>query len=332
MLVGLEQANPQSLFACMHPMTKTIKADTYLFRENDRSRELYIIQSGKVKIFRTIGKREVEIAVLSKGAVLGEMSLIDGKPRSASAKAIVDCSVVIIDADTFHTKVRGVPPWFMTIIRMVSQKIRGANRHLERMQFDRRGINVILALQYFFYQSAGASGETEYELDLAAAKSRLSQLLSVSQHRIAYILDFLQLHNLVTVADDRLRCVDIAELDEYCAFLRKLVRKSFDKIQPVDGDLGNVLLSLERAVAVSAQEQHAMTGEEFQAVLAEAGARDDPAAVVDLLKNRGILTVKKGDTAPSGENALAGTALYITIPVLKEYALARKFSSMVPNA
>ncbi len=316
----------------MRPMTRTFKAGTYLFRENDRSRELYLIQSGKVKVFRALGNREIDLATLGKGAVLGEMSLIDGKPRSASAKAVQDATVVLIDADTFHTKIRGVPPWFMTIIRMVSQKIRSANKHLERMQFDKRGINVILALQYYFDRQAAQGGGTQ--LDLSTTRDQLTQLLSVTQHRIAYVLDFLQHHGFISVSEDKIECTDTTEFNEYCSFLRLLVRKSFDKVQPAEEPLKQIVLAMELAGGGAGQagQQQTMSGAQFESLAAEAGAAQEAQALVDSLKKNGVLTVKKADDAPKEGSALAGSVLYIDTETLHRHALYYKFSNVVPSA
>ena len=84
----------------MKPLLKKYKAGTILFHENDHSRELYIIQTGKVKIYRMIGKHEMQLTVLGEGSVLGEMALIDGEPRSASAKVIEDSDLIQLDSET----------------------------------------------------------------------------------------------------------------------------------------------------------------------------------------------------------------------------------------
>ncbi len=93
----------------MKPITKIFKPGSYLFRENDRSRELFIIQSGTVNVCEKNGAHGIKLAQLSKGAVLGEMSLIDGKPRSASAKAIDECTSIIIYSETFFNNISEVP-------------------------------------------------------------------------------------------------------------------------------------------------------------------------------------------------------------------------------
>jgi len=52
----------------MSPPTKVFKNGSYLFRENDNSKDLYILHSGKVRISRKDGPKEVSLCELGKGA------------------------------------------------------------------------------------------------------------------------------------------------------------------------------------------------------------------------------------------------------------------------
>ncbi|MFW6221645.1 MAG: cyclic nucleotide-binding domain-containing protein [Fibrobacterota bacterium] len=65
---------------------KPTKKGTHLFHDNDFSRELYTIQSGAISVYRAISNRGIQLAVLKKGSVLEEITLIYSKPRSASAR------------------------------------------------------------------------------------------------------------------------------------------------------------------------------------------------------------------------------------------------------
>jgi CRP-like cAMP-binding protein len=313
----------------VEPMTKTFRADACLFHENDRSRELYIVQSGKVKVYRTIGSREIQIAVLSKGAVLGEMALIDGKPRSASAKAIVDSSVIIIDADTFHSKVTGIPPWFLSIVRMASNKIRSANKHLERMEFDGRGINVILALHYCFCRAQAAP------LELTTAQKQLSQLLGTNPHRVIYTLDFLQKNRFVEVGEEKITCSDRPRLEAYCTFLRLVNRKAYEKVAPLSEPAKKVVAALAQKIpfdAASEAKTTEVSAAEIESALAEAGSEQETAAALEALKQAGILTIKKSEHAEKPDNPLAGAVCHVSNTVLHHYALYSQFSNLVPGA
>ncbi|MBN1577661.1 MAG: Crp/Fnr family transcriptional regulator [Chitinispirillaceae bacterium] len=211
----------------MRPFKKTIKSGMHLFREKDRSRELYIIQSGKMKVYRTAGGKEIELSVLEKGAVLGEMALIDGKPRSASAKALEDCTVIIIDAETFHNKIRGAPAWFMSIVRMASQKIRQANRRLQISSNEHQGAHVIMTLCLYFQRfDPGNNG-----LDIRSTQHHLIQLLGVTYDSVIRVLDFLHKNAFIDISENKVRAVDIDRIREYCEYLSLLIRSQYEAVE-----------------------------------------------------------------------------------------------------
>ncbi|TEU14156.1 MAG: cyclic nucleotide-binding domain-containing protein [Anaerolineales bacterium] len=71
---------------------QTCSADDVIFRENDTSSELYLIQDGLVEITRSVPEpgTEKRIVTLGKGQIFGEMALVDEGPRSASARCAAD--------------------------------------------------------------------------------------------------------------------------------------------------------------------------------------------------------------------------------------------------
>ena len=71
---------------------QTRNEDDIIFRENDASSELYLIQDGLVEITLSVPEpgTEKSIVTLGKGQTFGEMALVDEGPRSASARCIAD--------------------------------------------------------------------------------------------------------------------------------------------------------------------------------------------------------------------------------------------------
>ncbi len=67
-----------------------------IFREGDEGREAYILESGRVAIFRKVGDRAVVLGTVERFGIFGEMALLDPAPRMASAMAesVVTCIVV----------------------------------------------------------------------------------------------------------------------------------------------------------------------------------------------------------------------------------------------
>lgn len=81
-----------------------------IFNQGDSGDNLFIIRSGKVKIFTLspYGK-EVILAVMGEGDIFGELSVLDGQPRSASATAIEAAEVLSLDRDDFLAFLRSDP-------------------------------------------------------------------------------------------------------------------------------------------------------------------------------------------------------------------------------
>ncbi len=75
---------------------KVVEAGKYIFREGESGTEAYLINDGEVEISRKAGERKVVIARVGKGSVIGEMALIDTKPRMASAKAVSATTLMVV--------------------------------------------------------------------------------------------------------------------------------------------------------------------------------------------------------------------------------------------
>lgn len=90
---------------------KTFKAGSVIFREGDSGDEMYIVLSGKIMISKYIqGIGEEALAFLGPGDFFGEMSLIDGKPRSADARAHEGPVSVIVLRDETIAEVLNLEP------------------------------------------------------------------------------------------------------------------------------------------------------------------------------------------------------------------------------
>lgn len=101
-----------------------------IVEEGTPSRTLFIIQSGKVKIFKGRGEKETALALLGESDIFGEMSLFDASPRSATAKAVGETRVLAIDHEGLLKRIKMDPTLAFRIIRQMSQRIRNLNTRL----------------------------------------------------------------------------------------------------------------------------------------------------------------------------------------------------------
>ena len=83
---------------------------TIISREGDPAEGLYIISSGRVRIFRRNEKgREIDLAIQGPGEVFGEMALLTGEPRSADVEALEEVHLMVVSKDHFDRIVRDFP-------------------------------------------------------------------------------------------------------------------------------------------------------------------------------------------------------------------------------
>src|SRR4051812_3912309 len=80
-------------------------AGDVLFREGEPGELMFVIQTGAVRISKQVGGDEKVLAVLGPGEFLGEMAILNGKPRTATATVIEDARCLLIEAKTLESMV-----------------------------------------------------------------------------------------------------------------------------------------------------------------------------------------------------------------------------------
>ena len=99
------------------------KAGQTIFRQGDPGELMYLISEGSVDI--SVGAILVETA--GPGSVIGEMSMIDHRPRSASAKAKTTCTLLPIDRKCFESLISRTPGFALEVMRIVVERLRRAD-------------------------------------------------------------------------------------------------------------------------------------------------------------------------------------------------------------
>ncbi len=103
--------------------TRVYPKDTMIFSETMPGKELYIIQKGSVKITKIVNENEVLLAVLKPGDIFGEMALIENKPRSASAIAFEDATLLAVNKENFARMVKSQPQIIARLTTLLAERI-----------------------------------------------------------------------------------------------------------------------------------------------------------------------------------------------------------------
>lgn len=104
---------------------KNVSRNTRLFRQGDMGDAMYLIESGRVRIsIRDHDKKDLVLAELAQGDFFGEMSLIDGRQRSADAHVIEDSRLAILSRQAFLLFVRSNPDIALEMLSALSDRLR----------------------------------------------------------------------------------------------------------------------------------------------------------------------------------------------------------------
>jgi CRP-like cAMP-binding protein len=103
---------------------RSFKAGEIVFKEGDPAQELYVIQSGRVGI--QLGNRLLD--TLDANTIFGEMALIDDAPRSATAVAVTDVTLVPVSEKQFLFLVSQTPYFALKVMRVLARRLRVSNK------------------------------------------------------------------------------------------------------------------------------------------------------------------------------------------------------------
>ena len=113
------------LASCDDARTLTLKPGEVLFREGDDANAMYIVKQGTLRILS--GSTILE--TVRDGGLIGEMAIIEERmPRSATVIAGTYCELVEIDVPRFLALVASKPAFSITVLRVISRRLRVMNR------------------------------------------------------------------------------------------------------------------------------------------------------------------------------------------------------------
>jgi small-conductance mechanosensitive channel/CRP-like cAMP-binding protein len=117
-------------------------AGEVITRQGQRAHWLYCILEGRVSVRVSVGGLESEVATLGAGEVFGEMSLLTGEPRAASAVAITDVECWRLDKEAFQAVLQARPEFAGPIADLLAERRVGLLEIRERLDGETRSARV----------------------------------------------------------------------------------------------------------------------------------------------------------------------------------------------
>ena len=111
---------------------RVIPAKTLLFKRGDPGDSFWVIQTGKVRVFRRDDKgTEITFSELGPGKSFGEMALLTGEPRSASVETLEESRLMVLSKEQFDRVLKSHPDLSLSFIKQLSGWLKRDEQALE---------------------------------------------------------------------------------------------------------------------------------------------------------------------------------------------------------
>ena len=168
------------------------KPGDIIFEEGAQGNKLFVLQSGTVDICCCRDAVDVQLATLqTSGTIFGEMSLIDGQPRSATARAVTEVTCLSVGRAMFRQKMQTeTPTWVQSMLHVVIDRLRMANLRTRARPDQIPGWQIVELLGILLRRGDSIqSGNVS--LPLNEAIKEITYILELPQKYVMHVFDHL---------------------------------------------------------------------------------------------------------------------------------------------
>ncbi|MCX7948843.1 MAG: cyclic nucleotide-binding domain-containing protein [Treponemataceae bacterium] len=213
-------ARPAYLDKKSGDFTRLYPKDTMIFAEGQPGDELYIIQKGAVKIVKIVDNNEVLLAVLRQGDIFGEMALLESKPRSASAIAYDDCTVLVVNRENFERMVGTQPQIISKLTQLLAERIWFIYKQLANTLISDPLGRMYDALLIQLEKNRAPMGTGSYTFDFGPKELINMVGLPLSEGNL--VIHKLLENPKIRVVDAKIHVVDVSEIVKQTEYYRKM--------------------------------------------------------------------------------------------------------------
>lgn len=180
-------------------------AGTVLFEEGQPGDYMYVVTQGEVEIRRQVGESDRVLAVLGDGEFFGEMAILNGRPRSATAVCKTDARLIVIAGHTFEAMLRARPEIAMRIIKSLATRLESANQHVELLLLPTPNHRVVQCLRHLAEEQmtlAGAHFNPGTAILVPRGIDDIAARVGLPLHEVVDVVERLRAARLVLMAED----------------------------------------------------------------------------------------------------------------------------------
>lgn len=180
------------------PVQQTYKTGEVLFEEGLLGKEMYLVQEGKIGVFKNTPKGRVPISVIGTGGILGEQSFFGSHERSATAIAVEPTRVLVFNERNLKHVMETIPPWLYAMLKVIVTNLHDVRARVDQcaLRDPERGVVRILLL--LLPRHATVTG-TKAALDSSLVLQDAECICRLRENEAQAMVDRLLLRGLVTL-------------------------------------------------------------------------------------------------------------------------------------
>ena len=168
-----------------HIIPRTFNQGEIIFHEGDPGQFLYLVQSGQVRIFiNGLDGSETSVILFGKpGDIFGELAVIDGLTRSASAIALDETVLYTMSRENFREQMREYPQLALNFMKVLSQRVRYSTKQVDSLatlDVPQRLARKLLELA----QDYGRAASNGVQIDMTLTQTHLASLIGATRESI----------------------------------------------------------------------------------------------------------------------------------------------------
>ena len=195
---------------------RSFPAGTRVFHEGDDSDACYIVKEGSFRVTREHSDgRAITLATLGPGEIFGELAMLDGDQRSASAEALTEGELLALPANDVRALLARHPEISLKLVAGLVRRLRAANVRLSRQSFQTVPSRVAGILAQLSRDATDGDGDATEEVTIEMNQTDLAQLAGTSRESVSRFLAELERAGVVRSGRGRVTVLEPEKLRNY---------------------------------------------------------------------------------------------------------------------
>lgn len=206
---------------------RRFKTGEFLMKDGDIGDEAYLIQKGRVEVFKDIEGQKVVYSTLLPGEIVGEMALITEEKRSANVMAMEDTTVAVLTRHIMEQNLKKLPPFMEHIISSLTDRLRIANERVSIFSTMDCTYAVLQQFRLIFKDKAGDNVNAGIQERKMIEK--ITENLGVPKDRAREVINRAVRLKLILRKGDYLQIPDMTVLKQFIQFSKTLAHLTEQK-------------------------------------------------------------------------------------------------------